>query len=54
VVIKRSSRAYELEEDPPPCPSVAVDGRLIAEDAAVTYEALAAAIRDGGTEQARP
>jgi hypothetical protein len=47
-VVKMSSSEYELEDDPPPCPSVAVDGRLIAEDAMVTYEALERAIRDGG------
>ncbi len=42
-----SSREYALEDDPPPCPSVVVDGRLIVEDAMVTYEALEAAILNG-------
>ncbi len=46
-VIKMSSREYALEDDPPPCPSVVVDGRLIVEDAMVTYEALEAAILNG-------
>ncbi len=43
-----TSSEYEREDDPPPCPSVAVDGRLVAEDAMVTYEALERAIREGG------
>jgi hypothetical protein len=51
-VIKMSSREYALEDDPPPCPSVMVGGRLIVEDAMVTYEALKGAILNGsGTDQ---
>ncbi len=48
-VIKMTSREYAVEEDPPPCPSVMVDDRLIAEDDMVTYEALKDAILSGGT-----
>ena len=51
-VIKMSSRDYALEDDPPPCPSVMVDGELIAEDGTVTYEALKAALLSrGGSQQ---
>jgi hypothetical protein len=38
-IVKKSSRDYALEDDPPPCPSVMVNGELIAEGA-VTYEVL--------------
>lgn len=51
-VIKATSTEYALEEDPPACPSVMVDGRLIAENAVATYEALKAAILGGGTQGA--
>lgn len=48
-VVGMTSREYALEDDPPPCPSVMVDGVLIVEDGKVTYEALAAAVRGGPT-----
>ena len=44
VIIKKSSKEYGQEKDPPPCPSVKVNGRLIAINDTVTYEALKAAI----------
>ncbi len=50
-VIQKSSRDYALEDDPPPCPSVMVDGELIAEGGTVTYEALKAALLSGGAGQ---
>jgi len=40
VIIKKPSAEYDLEKDPPPCPSVAVNGRLIAKNNTVTFEAL--------------
>lgn len=40
VIIKKTSPEYALEKDPPPCPSVAVNGRLIAKNNIVTFEAL--------------
>jgi hypothetical protein len=44
VMIKKTSSDYSLEKDPPHCPSVMVDGRIIAKNDLVTYEALKAAI----------
>ncbi len=49
-VIKKTSRGYAFEQDPPPCPSVMVDGELIAEGM-VTYEALKAALLSGSDGQ---
>jgi hypothetical protein len=44
VVIKKTSREYSMEKDPPPCPSVMVNSRFIAKNDMVTYEALKTAI----------
>jgi len=44
VVIKKTSKEYGQEKDPPPCPSVAVNGRFIARNDTITYEALKTAI----------
>jgi hypothetical protein len=44
VVIKKTSKEYSLEKDPPPCPSVLVNGRIIARNDTVTYEALKAVL----------
>jgi hypothetical protein len=46
-VVKKSSRDYALEVDPPPCPSVMVNGMLIAEGA-VAYEVLRAELLTAG------
>jgi hypothetical protein len=43
-IIKKSSPEYASEKDPPPCPSVMVNGRFLAKNDTVTYEALKAAI----------
>ena len=43
-VIKKTSKEYSTEKDPPPCPSVMVNGRFIARSKAVTYEELKPAI----------
>lgn len=43
-VIKKTSKEYSTEKDPPPCPSVMVNSRFIARSKAVTYEELKAAI----------
>lgn len=40
VIIKKTSPEYALEKDPPPCPSVAVNGRVVARNDIVTIEAL--------------
>lgn len=44
VVIKKGSDEYSTESQPPPCPSVAVNGRMIVEDGTVDYERLLAEI----------
>ena len=43
-VVKKTSREYALEKEPPPCPSVMVNGRLVARSETLTYEALEIAI----------
>jgi hypothetical protein len=43
-VIKKTSREYAQEKDPPPCPSVMVNGRFIAKNDTVTFDALKAAM----------
>jgi hypothetical protein len=48
VVIKKTSPEYGMEKDPPPCPSVVVNGRVIAKNDIVTYEAVTAAILNTG------
>lgn len=45
-VIKKSSEEYGRDENPPPCPSVAVDGRFIASNGTVTYEDLKKALEE--------
>ncbi len=44
VVIKKTSKEYVQEKDPPPCPSVLVNSRFIAKNNTVTYEALKTSI----------
>ncbi len=44
VIIKKTSPEYAKEKYPPPCPSVMVNGRLIAKNDVVSFEALKNAI----------
>lgn len=44
VVIKKTSHEYSQMEDPMPCPSVVVNGRVITRNDTVTQRALKAAI----------
>jgi hypothetical protein len=44
IVIKKASKEYREEQDPPPCPSVMVNGRFIARNDAVSYEELRTAL----------
>jgi len=44
VVIKKTSKEYGQIKDPLPCPSVVVNGRIIARNNTVTQQALKAAI----------
>lgn len=39
-VVKKTSAEYGSLEDPPPCPSVAVDGRFLVRNGTVTPEGL--------------
>jgi hypothetical protein len=47
-VIKKTSGEYANEKDPPPCPSVMVNGRLLAKNDTVTFEAIKTAIPGEG------
>jgi hypothetical protein len=47
IVIQKTSAEYAREKNPPPCPSVAVNGTLIVRNDTVTYEGLKAAILSG-------
>ncbi len=46
VIIKKGSDEYYSESYPPPCPSVAVNGKMIVEDGTVEYERLAEILKD--------
>ena len=45
VVIKKTSPEYDAIQDKPACPSVAVNGMLIAEKDIVTFEQLKTALQ---------
>jgi hypothetical protein len=53
VVIKKTSEEYRREKDPLPCPSVVVNGTLIARNDTVTYETLKSAIMNENDRQGR-
>jgi hypothetical protein len=44
VVIKKTSKEYSNDKDPIPCPSVVVNGRVIALNDTITYQSLKTAI----------
>jgi hypothetical protein len=44
VVIKKTSKEYGALKDPLPCPSVVVNGRIIAKNDTVTQQSLRAVI----------
>ena len=44
VVVKKTSKEYGQIKDPLPCPSVVVNGRIIARNETVTQQVLKAAI----------
>jgi hypothetical protein len=58
VIIKKTSKEYSQEKNPPSCPSVAVNGRIISPSftllgtAAVTYEDIQAAILSNSGSEA--
>ncbi len=43
-VIKKTSDEYRMEKDPPPCPSVMVNGKFVAKKENMKFDALKAAI----------
>ncbi len=50
-VIKKTSPEYAREKNPPPCPSVMVNGRLIAKNDIISFETLKNAMAgDDGRE----
>jgi hypothetical protein len=44
VVIKKTSKEYELETDAPPCPSVKVNDSFVVRRGLITYDQLKAAL----------
>lgn len=54
VTVLRTSREYKETANPPLCPSVAVNGRLISRGSALSYEDLKAAILAASPEDRRP
>ena len=40
IVIKKTSKEYNMEKNPPPCPSVMLNNRFIIQDGTVTYDEL--------------
>jgi hypothetical protein len=40
VVIKKTSKEYQGQPDPLPCPSVVFNGRILAKNDTVTYQSL--------------
>ncbi len=52
-MIRKTSKEYQAEKEPLPCPSVVVNGRIIARNDVVTFESLRTAIlSDTGPEKA--
>jgi hypothetical protein len=52
IIIKKTSPEYANEKDPPPCPSVKVNGTFIAKNDIVSYEALKdALLSDSGRKE---
>jgi hypothetical protein len=43
-VIRKTSDEYRMEKDPPPCPSVMVNGKFVARKENIGFEALKIAI----------
>ncbi len=48
IIISKSSQDYLNEINPPPCPSVAVDNSIIAQDGIIAYEDLKSALLKAG------
>jgi len=46
-VVKKTSKEYAQEKDPLPCPSVVLNGRVIAKNDIIAYEALKTALLGG-------
>ena len=44
IVIKKTSPEYAVQKDPPPCPSVMVNGSFIAKNETITFEMLKTAL----------
>ncbi len=43
-IIKKTSSEYAQERDPLPCPSVVVNGKIVASNDTVSYQALKAVL----------
>ena len=44
IAVKKTSKEYQMERDPLHCPSVVVNGRIVARNDVITYQALKTAI----------
>ncbi|MDP3297285.1 MAG: hypothetical protein Q8N09_06815 [Thermodesulfovibrionia bacterium] len=45
IVIKKTSKEYNMEKDPLPCPSIVLNGKVLANNGTITYEELKAEIQ---------
>ncbi|MBI5103278.1 MAG: hypothetical protein HZB33_15795 [Nitrospirae bacterium] len=48
VIISKLSGEYLAEDNPPPCPSVAVGTTLVVKDGTISYDVLKTALCDKG------
>jgi len=48
IIISKTSREYQSESNPPPCPSVAINDLIIVNDGVISYEDLKSALPKAG------
>lgn len=48
ILVSKTSREYQTENNPPPCPSVAVDTIIVVQDGIIAYENLKTALLKTG------
>ncbi len=53
IIIKKTSPEYASENNPLPCPSVVLNGKVLARNDVITYEALKTALEAAAREALR-